>query len=72
MNEGEADLVAMQHIFRIQYPNKGLVTHKSSLLMIGEKNGQSAMSKTVGIPTAIGAQLILDGKIKSYGVIIPT
>lgn len=40
--------------------------------MIGDKGGQSAMSKTVGIPTAIGAQLILDGKIKTTGVVIPT
>jgi saccharopine dehydrogenase-like NADP-dependent oxidoreductase len=61
----------MQHIFKIQYPNKSLITHKSSLLMIGDKHGQSAMAKTVGIPTAIGAQLILDGKIKNHGVIIP-
>lgn len=40
--------------------------------MIGEKHGQSAMSKTVGTPAAVGAQLILDGKIKSRGVVIPT
>ena len=40
--------------------------------MIGEKNGPSAMSLTVGLPTAIGAQLILDGKITLKGVIIPT
>jgi saccharopine dehydrogenase-like NADP-dependent oxidoreductase len=29
------------------------------------------MSRTVGTPTAIGAQLILDGKISETGVIIP-
>jgi saccharopine dehydrogenase-like NADP-dependent oxidoreductase len=29
------------------------------------------MSLTVGTPTAIGAQMILDGKIKERGVIIP-
>lgn len=29
------------------------------------------MSLTVGTPTAIGAQLILDGKISEKGVIIP-
>ena len=29
------------------------------------------MSLTVGTPTAIGAQLILDGKISERGVIIP-
>lgn len=29
------------------------------------------MSVTVGTPTAIGAQLILDAKIKERGVLIP-
>ena len=29
------------------------------------------MSTTVGTPTAIGAQLILDGKISKKGVLIP-
>ena len=71
LKEGETDLIAMQHVFRIQYPNKPLITKKSSLLMIGDKHGQSAMSKTVGTPAAVGAQLILDGKIKSRGVVIP-
>ena len=71
LQEGEADLIAMQHIFKIEYPNKPVVTRKSSLLMIGDKHGQSAMSRTVGTPAAIGAQLVLDGKIKSRGVLIP-
>jgi saccharopine dehydrogenase-like NADP-dependent oxidoreductase len=44
---------------------------KSSLIQIGDKKGVSAMSLTVGTPTAIGAQLILDGKISERGVIIP-
>lgn len=64
----------MQHVFRIQPvdPSKKPFTRKSSLIMIGEKNGPSAMSLTVGLPTAIGAQLILDGKISLRGVVIPT
>lgn len=38
---------------------------------MGSKNGYSAMSLTVGIPSAIGAELILDGKISERGVIRP-
>jgi len=71
LKEEEADLVVMQHVFKIKYENKPLITLKSSLLLIGDKHGRSAMSKTVGTPTAIGAQLILDGQIKQRGVIIP-
>jgi saccharopine dehydrogenase-like NADP-dependent oxidoreductase len=74
LNPGETDLIAMQHVFRIQPadPIKKPFTRKSSLIMIGEKNGHSAMSLTVGLPTAIGAQLVLDGKITHKGVVIPT
>lgn len=74
LNPGETDLLAMQHIFRIQPadPSKKAYTLKSSLIMIGEKGGPSAMSLTVGLPTAIGAQLVLDGKISLRGVVIPT
>lgn len=41
------------------------------MIQIGDKKGNTAMSLTVGTPTAIGAQLILDGKISEKGVIIP-
>lgn len=41
------------------------------MIEIGEKNGYSAMSLTVSAPTAIGAELILDGKIKERGVLRP-
>lgn len=44
---------------------------KSSLLEIGEKNGFSAMSQGVGVPTAIGVELVLQGKVKERGVIRP-
>lgn len=74
LNSGEADLIAMQHVFKIQPADltKKAFTRRSSMVMIGEKNGPSAMSLGVGLPTAIGAQLILDGKISLRGVIIPT
>jgi len=74
LNPGETDLIVMQHVFRIQPADatKKPFTRRSSLIMIGEKNGPTAMSLTVGLPTAIGAQLILDGQISLRGVVIPT
>jgi saccharopine dehydrogenase-like NADP-dependent oxidoreductase len=41
------------------------------MIQIGDKKGFSAMSVTVGTPTAIGAQMILDNKISERGVLIP-
>lgn len=61
----------MQHLFLIESKDGKKTIKKSSLIQIGDKKGFSAMSLTVGTPTAIGAQLILDGKISQRGVIIP-
>ena len=70
LKEGETDLIAMQHIFVIEKNGKKF-QKKSSLIQIGDKKGFSAMSTTVGTPTAIGTQLILDGKVKEKGVLRP-
>ena len=70
LNPGDSDLVAMQHRFVIELNGKRFF-RKSTLIEVGQKNGFSAMSLTVGIPTAIGAELILDGKVKERGVLRP-
>lgn len=70
LREGETDLIAMQHLFVIEKDGKRILK-KSSLIQIGDKKGFSAMSVTVGTPTAIGTQLILDGQISERGVIAP-
>lgn len=70
LKPGETDLIAMQHRFVIELNGKRYL-RKSSMIEIGEKNGYSAMSLTVSAPTAIGAELILDGKIKERGVLRP-
>lgn len=44
----------MQHRFVIQVGEK-TIRRKSSLIEIGQKNGFTAMSITVGFPSAIGA-----------------
>jgi hypothetical protein len=38
----------------------------------GEKNGFTAIAKTVGLPVAIGIKLILSGEISLTGCHIPT
>lgn len=55
-------MVAMQHRFIIEVNGKRYL-RKSSLIEIGQKNGFSAMSLTVGLPTAMGAELLLQGRI---------
>ena len=42
-----------------------------TLLAFGEPEGYTAMAKTVGLPVAIAAQLIVQGRIKGAGVVGP-
>ncbi len=53
LKPGETDLVVMQHIFKIQNKDNKITIKKSTMVVIGEKHGKTAMSITVGTPTAI-------------------
>ena len=44
---------------------------ESSMVVKGENKIDTAMSRTVGLPLAIGTRLILEGKIRSSGVVLP-
>jgi saccharopine dehydrogenase-like NADP-dependent oxidoreductase len=38
---------------------------------LGIKDGPTSMSRTVGLPCAIGVRMILEGEITDKGVLIP-
>lgn len=69
--EGEQDMIVMQHRIITVDPSGKKTFHRSSLVEQGDKGGFSAMAKTVGYPAAIAADLILQGKISRKGVCIP-
>jgi len=69
--EGEQDMIVMQHRMILVDDKQNKVFHRSTLVEKGENNGFSAMAKTVGYPAAIAADLILAGKISRKGVCIP-
>ena len=67
----DKDMIVMQHQF--EYVENGVQKKlNSSLLVFGDDPRYTSMAKTVGLPVAIAAKLILTGKIKSTGVKIPT
>jgi len=67
----DKDMIVMQHQF--EYLENGEQKKlNSSLLVFGDDPRYTSMAKTVGLPVAIAAKLILNGKIKSTGVKIPT
>ena len=72
--EGERDMLVMHHEFIAEYPSgRGPVSRKltSTLLDFGIPHGDSSMARTVSLPAAIAARLILEGKISGAGVRIP-
>ncbi len=69
----EKDIVVMQHRFAVSYPERG--TQKkivSTMVVRGEISGETAISRTTGLPLAIGTDCLLRGKISKKGVVIPT
>lgn len=70
--EGERDMIILQHKFEIEWKDGSKETRTSTLLDYGIPNGETSMSRTVGIPCAIATQLLLDGKFKGLkGVLAP-
>ncbi len=69
----DKDMIAMWHKFVYQEKGKNQpTTRTSSLVVIGEDMIHTAMSKTVGLPLAIVAKLVLTGKMNLTGLHIPT
>jgi saccharopine dehydrogenase-like NADP-dependent oxidoreductase len=72
MEPEDKDMVVMQH--EIQYRYKGNTNNLvTSMVVIGDNSEFSAMAKTVGMPMAILAELVLNKNIRiPTGVVIPT
>jgi saccharopine dehydrogenase (NADP+, L-glutamate forming) len=68
---GERDLVVLQHRFLASFPDGAKERVTSTLVDFGIPKGDTSMARTVGLPAAIGATLILRGAVSSRGVLIP-
>jgi saccharopine dehydrogenase (NADP+, L-glutamate forming)/spermidine synthase len=69
--EGERDMIILQHMFLAARPDGTKEKITSTLIDYGVPYGDSSMSRTVGLPAAIGARFILEGKIRLTGVRTP-
>ncbi|MDD8019601.1 MAG: saccharopine dehydrogenase C-terminal domain-containing protein [Acidobacteriota bacterium] len=68
----ERDMNILQHELLINYNSGQQEKLVSTLIDFGLPGSHSSMSRLVGLPVAIGVKLILQDKIKSRGVLIPT
>ncbi|RCI02392.1 hypothetical protein CU098_010347 [Rhizopus stolonifer] len=69
--QGEKDMVAMHHEFGIEHRSGKKETLTSTLIKYGNEK-HTAMADTVGLPTAMAVELVLDQKIPERGVLRPT
>lgn len=67
----EKDMIVMRDTFGIRHPSGHLENKTIDLVVYGDFNGFSAMAKTVGLPTAMAAKMLLDGEIEAKGLMGP-
>jgi saccharopine dehydrogenase-like NADP-dependent oxidoreductase len=68
---GERDMIILFHEFKADYPDGSKELLTSKLIDYGIPDGDSSMARTVSLPAAVGARLILEGKFKQPGVWVP-
>lgn len=71
IDESDLDMIVMWHKFDF-IENGRPKQIQSHMVAIGEDQVNTAMSKTVGLPMAIAAKMILKGELKLTGTQIPT
>ncbi len=70
LKENERDMTVMYHKFG--YEMDGIKKQiDANMVVLGENKRHTAMAKTVGLPVAMAALLILNKKVKTPGVQIP-
>jgi len=68
---GERDMLVLQHTFIAEYPGGGRQRIRSTMVDFGIPGGDSSMNRTVGLPAAVGARFILEGRFTLAGVQVP-
>jgi saccharopine dehydrogenase (NAD+, L-glutamate forming) len=70
MKPNDKDMIVMWHKIGFVKDGQKFVT-ESSMVVKGDDQENTAMAKTVGFPLAIATKMILEGKIKERGVLLP-
>jgi saccharopine dehydrogenase (NADP+, L-glutamate forming) len=68
---GERDMVVLQHVIDAVAADGRPERITSTLIDYGIPGGDSSMARTVGLPAAAGARLVLEGRVASRGVLVP-
>ena len=70
----DRDLVLLVHELEVDYPGTSRAPERitATLAVLGEPGGCTAMARTVGMPAAVAATLVLRGALPLVGSHIPT
>lgn len=71
LKDNERDVVLLQHIILASYKNGTREVIKSSLIDYGSPSTNTAVARTVALPAAIAARMILENRIMLSGVYRP-
>jgi saccharopine dehydrogenase-like NADP-dependent oxidoreductase len=70
LQETDLDMIVMYHLFGFELNGKRM-QRESYMVLEGKDRVRTAMAKTVGLPVAIAARMILNGVISTPGVHTP-
>ena len=65
-------MVILEHSFGATYADGRSETTRAGVVAFGEPHGDTAMSRLVGLPAAIAANLVVEGRIRLEGAHTPT
>lgn len=68
------DMVLIVHEMEVEYPDRELAPERLTYTMVdyGVPLEMSAMARTVGLPTGIAAEMVLNGELRLTGCRLPT
>lgn len=72
--DGDRDMVILVHQMDIRYGREENPCERMTYTMVdqGDACGLSAMARTVGLPTALAMEMMLEGELELPGCILPT
>jgi saccharopine dehydrogenase-like NADP-dependent oxidoreductase len=69
--QGEKDMIILHVEIIAEFDNGTKEKRIATMVVKGDPEGETAMSRAVALPTAIGARLVVDGIIRATGLKMP-
>ncbi len=71
LSKDDRDMIVLKHLFLASWPDGSKEVVSSMMIDYGSLKTNTSISRTVGLPAAIAADMILNGEINLTGVHIP-